>query len=159
MWNFLGLIIVKKVPWNYNRGHWAAQCECERQSWRPSRDQVSLKARGRTEGLFYAGEGEKQTHTLPLFPFLIHIHEHLQMPDQREGQKHACILSATGIILIWHHLRILSVLLPGVPSVYTHMLPIEPHALYSPSYIFYLANERLKQAELLYNLKKVCILD
>lgn len=73
MWDFFfffpRLIIVKKLSWNNNRGHWAAHAECERQSWLPSRDQVSLKARGRKEGLFYERRGEKQTHThtLPLF--------------------------------------------------------------------------------------------
>lgn len=60
---FFFVIIVKKLPWNYNRGHWEVQAECERQSWLPSRGQVSLKARGRKEGLFYGWKGEKHTHT------------------------------------------------------------------------------------------------
>lgn len=102
MRNFFGLIIVKKVPWNNNRGHWAAQAECARQSWLPSRDQVSLKVSGRKEGLFY-GRKERDTHSLcSPSPFLIDILEQLQMPGQREGQKHACVLSSAGIILTWH---------------------------------------------------------
>lgn len=89
VWNFFGVDnCEKRVSWNNNRGHWAAQAECERESWLPSRDQVSVKARGRKEGLFYGRQGEKHTHTHSLCspsPFLIHIHELSQMPGQREG--------------------------------------------------------------------------
>lgn len=136
------LIIVKKVPGHYNRSHSAVKAECERQSWLPSRDQVSLKTRGRKEGLFYGRKREKQTHThcTTSAHFLIHIHEHLQMPGRRDRNMHA-FLQPQALLLsdIMFISRLCFYLLSCV-----HMDVVKLHLFQCAAFLFYTAERKAK---------------
>lgn len=156
MWIFLSLLIATRVPWNYNRGHWAVQAVSVKVGSHPG-NRFLLKPGEEKSDCFMEGkEKHTHTHTLALFSLSFsysHIWTFSDAWRERgtETYMHSFSQGPSSYLT--------SSMYPIYPFTWSHSNLHTLSPIHCPSFLhfFNLANERLKQAKLLQlQLEKIC---